>query len=93
MFCTKVKNARYKVNYDKKSRNKKLDVGDQVLILLPIDNNKLLKHWKGPFEVVEKFGSCDFKTNVNGKIKIYHANLLKSYINRQATVTGASSSV
>jgi len=71
--------SRYKVNYDKKSKDKKLDIGDKILILLPADGNKLLMQWKGPFVVVGKVGICDYKVSVNGRVKTYHANLLKKY--------------
>ena len=30
------------------ARNRKLNIGDQVLILLSTDQNKLLLKWKGP---------------------------------------------
>ena len=35
--------------------------------------------WKGPFAVTEKIYEDNFKVNVRGKIRTYHANLLKKY--------------
>ena len=52
---------KYKKYYDQKKRGRDLKVGDQVLILLPTDNKKLLMQWKGPFKVVEKFNNCDYR--------------------------------
>lgn len=57
-------------------------MGDKVLLLLPTDNNKLLMHWKGPFEVISKVGTSDYRLDVNGRVMTYHANLLKKYVVR-----------
>ena len=46
----------YKKHFDKRAKMRNLNVGDEVLILLPTDNNKLLMQWKGPFSVTEKVG-------------------------------------
>ena len=43
----------------------------------------LLMQWKGPYKVVKKVGRCDYKLFFNGKIKPFHANLLKKYISRK----------
>ena len=75
--------GRYKKNYDKRSKPRKFQVDDDVLVLLPTDGNMLLMQWKGPYKVVEKVGRCDYKLFVNGKIKPFHANLLKKYISRK----------
>ncbi|PIK48227.1 hypothetical protein BSL78_14913, partial [Apostichopus japonicus] len=75
---------RYKRNYDKKTNHRSFNVGDSVLLLLPSDTNKLVSQWRGPYKVVQKSGSLDYSIDVNGKIKMFHANLLKRYINREA---------
>ena len=75
---------KYKEYYDRKTKPRSLDVGDQVLILLPTDNNKLLLQWKGPYTVMQKFNDVDYKVNVNEKVKTYHINLLKKYIPRKS---------
>ena len=71
--------------FDKKARNRSFKVGDQVLLLLPSDSNKLLMQWKGPFEVTEKVAEADYRIDINGKSKIFHANMLKSYVTRDTT--------
>ena len=58
--------------------------GDEVLLLLPTDNNKLIMQWKGPFSVTEKLNPYDYKVDVKGKIKTYHGNMLKKYYRREA---------
>ena len=38
---------RYK-KHDKKTKPRRLEIGDQVLILLPTDSNNLVMQWRGP---------------------------------------------
>ena len=65
--------------YNRKSKVRKFESGEKVLVLLPSDHNKLLMQWKGPFEVSSVVGLNDYKVKVKGKEKVYHANLLKKY--------------
>ncbi|XP_038057353.1 uncharacterized protein LOC119728962 [Patiria miniata] len=74
---------RYKKYYDTKSKDRKFRVGDKVLILRPTSNSKLLMQWQGPFEVTACVRKNDYLVQVKGKEKIYHANLLKKYVDRQ----------
>lgn len=67
----------YKNYYDKKARNRKFEMDQKVLLLLPTEHNKLTLQWKGPYEITEVVNKMDYKINVNGKTKIYHASLLK----------------
>ena len=57
-----------------------------MLVLLPTDHNKLLMQWKGPFEVSAVEGLNDYKVRVKGKHRVYHANLLKKYFEREDSV-------
>ena len=41
-----------------------------MLVLQPTDHNKLLKQWKGPFEVSAVVGLNDYKVSVKGKERI-----------------------
>ena len=70
-----------KSDYNRRNRTKlrKFLAGEFVLLLLPTDANKLLMQWKGPCEIVGEVRLNDYKINVNGKMKILHANLLKKY--------------
>ena len=68
-----------KYYHDKRSRDRKFVVKDKVLVLLPTDTNNLLVKWQGPFEVVDVLGN-DYRVEVKSKIKTYHANLLKKYV-------------
>ena len=39
-------------------------------------------HLQGPYEITQKLNEFDYRANVKGKEKIYHANLLRKYIDR-----------
>lgn len=38
--------------------------------------------WKGPYKIVEKLGKVDYRIYMNGKVKTFHANMLKLYFDR-----------
>ena len=73
---------KYRRQYNRKAKNRKFEVGDEVLLLLPSNRNKLLMHWQGPFKVVQRVGYLDYKINMDGKVKTFHANLLKKFLRR-----------
>ena len=79
---------------DKDTPLRELNVGDKVLILLPMTKNKLLMRWKGPFDVVERTSKVNYKVMIDDIPKIYHINMLKKYYERleetNDVVTGAS---
>ena len=70
---------RYRWHYDRKSRARNLEVGDEVLLLLPTDNNKMLMHWKGPFPVTGKINSMNYTVDLGTRVKTFHVNMLKKY--------------
>ena len=73
---------RYKKIYNRKARNRRLIPGQKALLLLPSDNNKLLMQWKGPFTVLERMNSYDYRIDINGKPRTFHINMLKAYAER-----------
>ncbi|XP_047479903.1 uncharacterized protein K02A2.6-like [Penaeus chinensis] len=76
----------YKSYYDLKSRNRKLEVNDEVLVLLPTDHNKMIMQWKGPYPVIGvKNNGVDYTIKVRGKSKLFHINMLKRYFRRDET--------
>ena len=77
--------GRQKHYYDSKSRERKFQVGDKVLLLLPTDGNKLLMQWKGPFEVLECRNDNNYRIQLEGRVKMFHANMLKKYVERKGT--------
>ena len=69
--------------YDKSAVVRKFQPGNKVLVLLPTDHNKLLMQWKGPYNVEDVVGLNDYRVKVGQKSKVYHANLLKLYVERE----------
>jgi len=70
--------------YNRRARERKLNIGDSVLLLLPTENNKLTLAWRGPYEVVEKVGEVDYRIRVTpDKIKTYHINMFIREMNRE----------
>jgi len=72
-----------KFYYDKKAKVRKLEVGDNVLVLLPTDSNKLLMQWKGPYEIVSATGPNDYRVKMGESEKTLHVNMLKKYLTRE----------
>ena len=77
-----ISSDRYKTYFDLKSSNRKLKVGNEVLLLVPDKQSKLQLSWNGPYKVLERQGPVDYWIDVNGKRKLYHINLLKKYFRR-----------
>ena len=71
--------GRYRVCYNRKSKVRNLEVGDEVLLLLPTDENKMLMHWKGPFPVVAKVNTMNYTIDLGSRAKTFHVNMLKQY--------------
>ena len=57
-------------------------MGDKVLVLLPTNQNELLMQWKGPFEIKGTKWGNNCQVEVNKKVKTYHINMLKLYVER-----------
>ena len=77
---SQTQSARNKTVFDKKTKDRKFQVGDEVLLLLPSTANKLLAQWKGPS--VKETRHPDYIIDMKGKQKLFHANMLKSYQRR-----------
>ncbi|XP_075769237.1 uncharacterized protein LOC112544884 [Pelodiscus sinensis] len=76
-----------KAYYDRKAQVREFEPGEQVLLLLPSGESKLLAHWQGPFRVIRKLGPVDYEVRVDGNrraTQIYHVNLLKKWHPREA---------
>ncbi|XP_070177995.1 uncharacterized protein [Littorina saxatilis] len=69
--------------FNRKTVRRQFQPGDKVLLLLPQKKNKLQLCWQGPFDVLEKKGESDYRIRIYGREKLYHANLLKLYRDRQ----------
>jgi len=72
---------RQKKAYDRRAKPRSLNVGDQVLVLLPKPQNRLKLEWFEPYTVTRKLTSVDYEVKTPGRQseKIYHVNLLKKW--------------
>jgi len=74
------RNQRY---CNKKTRERKLNVGDSVLLLLPTEKSKLTLAWGGAYKKVGVVGDVDYRIQISPyKVKKYHINMLKRYFYR-----------
>nr|XP_033811906.1 uncharacterized protein LOC117365533 [Geotrypetes seraphini] len=73
-----------KTYYDRRAKERELQIGDQVLILVPTDPHKFLAQWKGPATIVERIGEVDYRVKDDkGRLQTYHVNLLKPWKDRE----------
>ncbi|KAJ8050799.1 hypothetical protein HOLleu_04137 [Holothuria leucospilota] len=80
MKRAKVKNKRY---YDRKAKTRTFKEGDEVLLLIPTESNKLLMQWKGPYKIEAKLNPYNYRLNLGHRRQTYHANLIKKYHRRK----------
>eukprot|EP00745_Piridium_sociabile_P033382 TRINITY_DN571_c0_g1_i10.p1 TRINITY_DN571_c0_g1~~TRINITY_DN571_c0_g1_i10.p1 ORF type:complete len:1565 (+),score=261.65 TRINITY_DN571_c0_g1_i10:102-4796(+) len=76
---------RYAMYFNRKARERWHEPGSEVLLLLPVKKNKLQLAWRGPFMIRERVGDWDYRVQVGNKVRLFHANLLKTYERREAT--------
>ena len=75
--------AKYKRHKDKRAEVRKFHEGDEVLVLLPTDANKLLLKWQGPYMIKKAVGRCDYVVSTNKRDKLLHVNMLKKYFRKK----------
>ncbi len=61
-----------------------------MLLLSPNDCGKSWMRWAGPYEVEEILDQGEYKVWVRGKLKTYHDNFLKKYMNGHTERTGST---
>ncbi|KAG1937130.1 hypothetical protein F2P79_018361 [Pimephales promelas] len=74
-----------KVWYDTHAREKNLQPGQKVLVLLPSDTCKLLAKWQGPYVVTRKLGPVTYEILCPDRKRpkqILHVNLLREFKER-----------
>ena len=79
---SEISSNKFKTYFDLKSQSRSFKVGDEVLVLLPDNSNKLLMSWSGPHKVIQRKNKVDYVIDKNGYHKTYHINLLKKYFRR-----------
>jgi len=84
LAITNLKKARLRQEkyYNRRAKERSLEVGEKVLLLLPSHSNKLQICWQGPYVVTRKMSSTNYMVKIKNKEKMYHVNLLKRYMDR-----------
>ncbi|KAJ1217121.1 hypothetical protein NDU88_004716 [Pleurodeles waltl] len=73
-----------KASYDQGTKLRVLHPNDQVLIMRPTSEHKLLAKWKGPYCVIKAVTPVTYLIELSNNPKrtqIYHINLLKKWEN------------
>ena len=74
--------TRQKTWYDQKARQRILVPGQDVLLLLPTSESKLLAKWQGPYKVIRKMGPATYEIEMPERRRprqTFHVNLLKEW--------------
>ena len=67
----------------KKSKLRKFQVGDKVLLLLATSNQKFMSEWKGPFTITGIVSEVNYIVDVEGHQKTYHVDMLQEFTPRK----------
>ena len=65
--------------YDRNARERKLQVEDNVLVLLPSSTNKLLAKWQGPYPVKKVISPVTYEVDMfdhKKRRRVFHINML-----------------
>ncbi len=68
--------------YDRNARERKLEVEDNVLVLLPSSTNKLLAKWQGPYPVKKVISSVTYEIDMfdhKKRKRVFHINMLRKW--------------
>ena len=74
--------TRMKTWHDKKAKNQQFQVGDKVLVLLPIPYQPLQARYSGPYIITKKTSTVDYVIDTPDRRKpqrLCHINMLKAY--------------
>lgn len=78
----KAAQGKMKCWYDKKARLREFQVGDEVLVLLPLQGQPLAAKFSGPYTVEKRIGPTDYLIKTPDRRKTHqlcHVNMLKQY--------------
>lgn len=76
--------------YDKNAKARVFQPGQDVLLLLPTTENKLLARWHGPYKVLRKMGPVTYEIEMPERRKTkqtFHVNLLKAWNTREPSLS------
>ena len=82
-----------KIRYDRTTRSRTFQVGDQVLVMTPGGRPKLQTEWEGPFTIEKQVTKVTYqiiRTDKRKSHRIYHVNMSKPWITPSAVCLLAS---
>ena len=68
--------------YDRHARERELQPGEQVLVLLPTSTNKLLAEWQGPYPITKRVSKVDYEIQMSDRRRqkrVFHINMLHKW--------------
>ncbi|XDV49410.1 hypothetical protein PO909_018663 [Leuciscus waleckii] len=74
-----------KTRYDQKAVQRSFQIGEKVLVLLPVPGSALKAKFTGPYDIKEKLSVTDYVVdtpNRKKKSRVCHINMLKAYVSR-----------
>ena len=77
--------SKAKVWYDRQARERTFEIGQLVLVFLPVPGKPLQTKYQGPFKIIGKRGPIDYVIETpNRRLtqRVSHVNMLKAYIER-----------
>ncbi|XP_048339157.1 uncharacterized protein LOC125425633 [Sphaerodactylus townsendi] len=72
--------------YDKTARSRTFELGDKVMVFLPLRSDKLKVAWEGPHVIVDRLDDVTYAVALERsgkKTKVVHVNMLKPYLERR----------
>ena len=76
-----------KLDFDKKARERSLEVGDKVLLRIPGKIEKLEESWAGPYLVVERLNRVNYRIEISkGRSRVVHINNVKKFQEREMSI-------
>ena len=85
MEHAKESQSKAKVWYDRQARQRTFEIGQLVLVLLPVQGKPLQTKYQGPFKVIGKRGPVDYvieTPNRRRTQRLRHVIMLKAYVER-----------
>ena len=74
--------AQQKQWYDRTARERVLEEGEKVLVLLPTSTSKLLAQWQGPYVILKRVGKVNYVVDMADRRKrrrTFHVNMLRKW--------------
>ncbi|XP_075056495.1 uncharacterized protein LOC142142509 [Mixophyes fleayi] len=80
--------------YDRSAGERIFEVGQKVLVLVPMRQNKLQASWEGPFLIVQRINDVNYvvaRDEGRKRHRVYHVNMIKAYHERGVSVLAVCS--